>query len=151
TTVAGNATNSGFAGDGGLATAAELFQPKGIAFDTNGNLYIADTNNNVIREVDHTTGNISTIAGNTTYGSTGDGGLATSAELAGPSSIAVDSAGNVFIADSDNNEVREVSATTHNISTIAGNGTAGYMGDNGPATAAELSEPEGIALDSNGN
>ena len=105
------------------------------------NLYIADTFNNVVREVNLTTGIITTVAGTGTAGFSGDGGPATSAELYDPSGVAVDSAGNVYIADSDNEVVRKVTASTQVITTIAGTGTYGYSGDNGPATSAELGTP----------
>ena len=147
-TVAGNGT-SGSSGDGGLATLAELDYPTGVAVDGAGNLFIADTFNARIRKVTPA-GAISTVAGNGTRGFSGDGGPATSAELRLPSGIAFDSAGNLFIADETNNRIRKVTAAG-TISTVAGNGTAGFSGDGGPAAAAELFEPEGVAVDSAGN
>ena len=149
-TVAGNGT-AGYSGDGGPATAAELNDPNGVAVDSAGDLFIADTDNNVIREVVKATGDIITVAGNGTAGYSGDGGPATAAELNGPVGVAVDSAGDLFIADNGNNVVREVVKATGDIITVAGNGTAGYSGDNGPATAAELNNPCRVAVDSAGD
>ena len=139
-TVAGNGT-AGYSGDNGPATAAELNGPNGVAVDSAGDLFIADTANNVIREVVKATGDIITVAGNGTAGYSGDNGPATAAELDSPRGIAVDSAGDLFIADSGNNVIREVVKATGDIITVAGNGTAGYSGDGGPATAAELNGP----------
>ncbi len=150
TTIAGNGT-AGYSGNGGQATDAELNQPAGLALDGSGDLFIADAGNNVIRELNLTTGIITTVAGNGTAGSSGDGGLATDAELNNPTGVAVDSSGNIYIADQDNNEIREVDATTHDISTVAGDGTYGFSGDNGPATGAELADPSGLALDGSGD
>lgn len=150
TTVAGNGT-AGFSGDGGSATSAELNLPQGVAVDSAGNLYIADGNNQRIRFVSAATGAITTIAGNGTGGFSGDNGSATSAELSGPIGIAVDSAGNLYIADTGNQRVRFVSATAGTITTIAGNGTQGFSGDGGAATSAELNTPGGVAVDSAGN
>ena len=149
-TVAGNGT-AGYSGDNGPATAAELDSPRGVAVDAAGDLFIADYGNNVIREVVKATGDIITVAGNGTAGYSGDNGPATAAELNDPNGVAVDSAGDLFIADSDNNVIREVVKATGDIITVAGNGTAGYSGDNGPATAAELNGPDGVAVDSAGD
>jgi sugar lactone lactonase YvrE len=148
TTVAGNGTAS-FAGDGGPATAAELNFPVGIFVDSSGNLFIADTGNFRVRMVDHSSQVITTVAGNGSGASSGDGGPATSAGLEAET-VAVDSSGNFFIADFGNNRIRKV-GTTGNISTVAGNGTAGFSGDGGPATGAELQLPRGITVDSAGN
>ena len=157
TTVAGNGID-GYAGDGGPATAAALFVPSGVAVDSAGSLFIADTGNQRIRRVDSVTGVISTVAGNgylnpyySCGGYSGDGVPATSAELNCPSGIAVDSAGNLFIADSGNQRIRRVDSVTGVISTVAGNGIPGEAGDGGPATSAELYEPSGVAVDSAGN
>jgi sugar lactone lactonase YvrE len=147
-TVAGNGT-AGFSGDGGPATGAMLDEPFGIAVDGSGNLYIADYNNNRIRKVTPD-GLISTVAGTGTEGYNGDGGAATSAELFHPYSVAVDGSGNLYIADSANNRIRKVTPAGA-ISTVAGNGTAGYSGDGGDATSAQLWVPLGVAVDSNGN
>ena len=157
-TVVGSSTSgAGYTGDGGPATSAKLYYPRGLVTDGAGNLYIADTGNNVIRKVAASTGIISTVAG-TGYGAgeneggyTGDGGLATSAELNQPFGVGVDSVGNLYIADSYNNVIRKVAFGTGIISTVAGNGTAGYKGDGELATGAELNQPVSVAADSAGN
>jgi hypothetical protein len=149
-TVAGNGT-AGYSGEGVVATGAELNAPTGVAVDGAGDLYIVDFGNYRIREVSTGTGLITTVAGNGTAGYSGDGGAATSAELHNPYGAAVDSAGDLYIADRDNNVIRKVSAGTGLITTVAGNGTLGYSGDGGAATSAELSSPTGVALDSAGN
>ena len=150
TVVAGNG-HAGISGDGGPATAASLSGPLGVAVDSAGNLYIADTGNNRVRKVSG--GTITTLAGNGTAGFSGDGGPAANASLSGPTGVALDSAGNLYIADTGNKRVRKVSGGT--ISTVAGNGTAGFSGDGGPATSAMLagpgSAPQGVALDAAGN
>lgn len=149
-TVAGSGLQ-GYAGDGGAATSAGLCSPSGVVVDAAGNFYIADTCNNRIRKVTASTGIISTVAGNGTAGYSGDAGAATSAELSGPLGVAVDSAGNIYIADRTNNRVREVAVSTGIISTVAGNGIAGYSGDGGMAASAELNSPGGVTVDSAGN
>ena len=161
-TVAGNGT-AGYSGDGGLATNAELNAPTGVAVDRAGNLYIADASNNRIRAVNTgsssvtiagvviAAGDIGTVAGNGTAGFSGDGGAATSAKLSFPFAVALDGAGDFFIADRNNQRIREVSASTADINTVAGNGTAGFSGDSGAATSAELHSPSGMALDRSGN
>jgi sugar lactone lactonase YvrE len=149
-TVAGNGT-VGFSGDGGPATSASLALPEGITLDASGNLFIADHGKCVVRRVDAVTGVITTVAGNGNYGYSGDGGPATSASLEYPSDVAVDKWGNLFIDDSDNNRIRRVDATTGIITTVAGNGTAGFSGDGGAATSASLNFPYGVALDASGN
>jgi trimeric autotransporter adhesin len=146
-TVAGNGTE-GYSGDGGLATEAQLTGANDVAVDSAGNIYIADTYNHRIRKVT-TEGIISTVAGNGTRGFSGDGGAATAAQLGHPYNVAVDSAGNIYIADNGNHRIRKVTAGI--ISTVAGNGTGGYSGDGGEATAAQLSYPYGMAVDSAGN
>jgi hypothetical protein len=148
-TVAGNGTRN-YSGDGGPATSAEL-EPIAVAVDTTGNIYIADLYSSRIREVTASTGIISTVAGDGTAGYSGDGGAATSAELNHPDGVAVDTAKNIYIADDGNNRVRKVTFSTGFISTVAGNGTAGYAGDGGPPTSAELNGPGGLAADSAGN
>ena len=189
-TVAGDGT-SGYSGDKAAATSAELLGPSAVAVDSSGNVYIADTGNHVIRMVS-TSGTITTIAGNNTGGYTGDGGAAVDAELEFPTGVAVDAGGNVYIADSGNNAIREVSGGNINtivgsstgqvlndpvsvlvdsfgnlyiseqngyrvsrfsngaLTVLAGNGNIGSSGDNGPGVDAELDEPTGIALDANG-
>ena len=140
-------------GDGGLATAAKLNWPQDAAVDGAGNLYIADRSNHRIRKVDVSTRNISTVAGSGTFGYGGDGGpaTATAAKLNQPFSVAVDSSGNLYIADRLNQRIRKVDASMSNISTLAGTGTAGYGGDGGPAAMAQLNNPRGVAVDGAGN
>jgi streptogramin lyase len=150
TTVAGNGA-SGFSGDGGPATAANLSGPFGVAVDAAGNVLIADQNNARIRRVDAVTGVITTVAGNGAGGFSGDGGPATAASLSNPVGVAVDAAGNVLIADRSNQRIRRVDAVTGVITTAAGNGASGFSGDGGPATAASLSSPWGVAVDAAGN
>lgn len=146
-TVAGN-ENFGFSGDGGPATSASLNSPQGAFVDSLGNLFVADFANNRIREVSPG-GDITTVAGDGTSGFSGDRGPATQAWIFNPSSVAVDSAGDVFIADTNNHRIREVSGGT--IATIAGNGVQSFSGDGGPAISAELWGPVAIALDSSGD
>jgi trimeric autotransporter adhesin len=187
-TVAGNGLVS-YSGDGGPAMAAELYYPQGVGIDRSGNLFISDTGNGVMRQVSAkgvittmagvtvkypqgiavdqagnvyvadsqanlvreigVNGSFTTFAGNGSAGYSGDGGPATSAELNGPTAVAVDAAGNVYIADYHNQVIRMVSAGV--ISTVAGNATAGYSGDGGPATQASLDSPQGVAVDAAGN
>jgi hypothetical protein len=168
-TVAGSA-KAGFAGDGGLATKAELAGPRGVLVDSLGNLVISDTGNQRVRVVAESTGtfygqamtagDIYTIAGGGTSG-LGDGGPATSAELSGPGHLTFDAAGNLVIADTGDQRVRVVAQSTGtfygqamtagDIYTVAGNGTAGFAGDGGAATSAELSAPAGVAVDGAGD
>ena len=140
-----------YAGDGGPASAANLNDPHGVVVDASGNTFVADTANNVVREINHATGIITTVAGTGTPGYNGDNIAATAAELHNPGSLAVDSAGDLFIADASNSRVREVSATTGIITTVVGTGTSGYNGDNIPATAANLAGGAAIAFDSAGD
>lgn len=148
TTVAGNGT-AGFSGDGGAATAAKINLPSGVSSDTQGNLYIADTQNNRIRKVSPD-GIITTVAGNGTIGFSGDGGQATLARLYSPVAINNDFQGNLFITDYGNNRIRKVSPDGI-ITTVAGNGTTGFSGDGGLATAARLSSPYSASSDTQGN
>src|SRR5262249_55622286 len=138
-----------YGGDGSLATSAQLEYPSSVAVDSSGNIYIADFINNVVREVDASTGVITTVAGNGTSGDSGDGMPATAAQLNQPTGVAVDHAGNLYIADRSNNVIREVSGGV--ITTIAGNGTPGYSGDGQPPTAAQLDAPVAVAVDALGN
>ncbi|TCK73743.1 Ig-like domain-containing protein [Acidipila rosea] len=137
--------------DGKVATQADLELPSSVAADGLGNLYIADSKHNRIRKVDAKTQIISTFAGDGSAGYSGDGGSAASAALNLPSSIFIDGAGNLYIADSGNNVIRKVTPSTGIITTIAGNNTPGFTGDAGLATAAELNTPMGITADSAGN
>lgn len=156
TTIAGidptasGVSTCGSSGDGGPAASAELDWPEGIYVDAAGDIYIADTNDCKIREID-ATGTISTVAGDGSCGYSGDNGQATSAELNYPSGVSVDSAGNIFIADRSNCVVREVNASSGVITTVAGDGSCGYSGDNGLAASAQLSYPQSLFIDSAGN
>ncbi len=138
----------GSSGDGNAATGAQLNGPQGLAVDSAGNLYIADTQNHRVRKVAN--GIISTVAGTGTAGFAGDGGAAASAQLNAPFGVAVDAAGNLYIAEFSNNRVRKV-ATKGDISTLAGNGVSGFSGDGSQAGSAQLNGPQGVAVDSAGN
>ena len=146
TTIAGTGPGSGYAGDHGPATAAKLNTPLRNTIDIYGNVFFSDRNNNVIRKIDPA-GIITTIAGNGSAGYGGDGFAATAAMLNGPNNLALDRYGNIFITDENNNVIRKID-TSGIITTVAGNNTAGYNGDNIPATAAMLNRPTGIAFDS---
>jgi sugar lactone lactonase YvrE len=148
----------GYSGDGGLADTAGFNLPSDIAIDAAGNIYIADLGNYRVRKITASTGIIATIAGNGTFGYSGDGGLAVSAELLSPKAVAVDKSGNVYIVDED--AIRKVSAATGIITRIAGVDTTvgsntypvpGYSGDGGLATLAKINSPNGIAVDGAGN
>ena len=143
--VAGGGSNG--LGDGGPATAAQLNGPQDVAFDSTGNIYIAETYR--VRK-ENTSGIIDTIAGNGQGNYFGDGGKATAAGLDTPTGVVIDKNGNLFIADQTENRIRKVSATGI-ITTIAGNGTAGSAGDGGPAAAATFNSPMGLAIDSSGS
>jgi len=165
-TIAGNGTQ-GYSGDGGPATSAQLGFPTGVAVDSAGNVVINDFGNNAVRVVAASTGafygvpmtarDIYTLAGDGHPGFSGDGGPAAGSQLDEPNGAAVDSAGNVVIADGSNNRVRVVAATpgtfygvamtAGDIYTVAGNGTGGLYGDGGPGTSAELSLPSSVAAD----
>ncbi len=131
------------------AQSVPLLLPSALAYDILGNLYLSETQRHTIRKVD-TLGNITILAGGSVQGFAGDGGLAANAELNAPQGIAVDPAGNVFIADSGNNRIRRVDAVTLRINTIAGSGSTGFAGDGGPATAAAIDLPRAICLDAGG-
>jgi len=148
-TVAGSGT-PGFAGDKDVATQAKITQVYGLAVDSSGNIYISDTGNYRIRKVD-TKGNIFTIAGTGVQGYSGDGAAATGAALWSPAGLALDSAGNLYIADFGNATVRKLAASGGNISTVAGTGVWGNTGDGGAATKATLAAPMSLAVDSAGN
>jgi sugar lactone lactonase YvrE len=165
TTVAGNGAGDGcssgsFSGDGGPATKAELYCPYGVAIDASGDLFISDSDNQRVREVNARTGVITTIAGNGTYGYSGNGGAATDAMIGNPQQLALDSSGNLYIVEQGKCVSAKVNLSTGIISTVAGNGTIGtgvtstgsvVKGDGGPATMAQLSLPQGVALDPAGN
>jgi len=140
-TIAGNGV-SGYSGDGGPATQVNINQPGGLTMDGAGNIYFADSGNDIIRRIDAVSGIITTIAGvPMAQGYSGDGSAATLATLSSPRGIAFDAAGDLFIADTSNNVIREVNATTGTIRTVVGTGAAGYNGDVIPATAAEQNSP----------
>lgn len=141
----------GYSGDGDDASLAQLAQPQGLSITTSGDLYIADVGNNVVRKIDNSTHQITTVAGTGAPGSGGDGGMATNARLGSPSSIAVDASGNIFIADVLNHKVRKVDGATGMIATYAGTGVPGNSGDGGAATAALMTYPTGVSLDVAGN
>jgi sugar lactone lactonase YvrE len=149
TTIAGTGTQ-GFSGDAGPATAAALDSPQGLVLDTANHLYIADTHNHRIRELNLTTGTLVTIAGSTP-GFSGDTGPATSSQLNLPTALALDAAGNLYIADTGNHRIRELTLATDIIKTVAGTGAQGLSGDNGPATSAAIDSPTGLAVDVVGN
>ena len=148
TTIAGTGIVS-FSGDGGPATAATLHEPVDLVFDQYGNLFFSDFLNNRIRKIS-TAGVISTIAGNGVAGYSGDGVAATASELNNPVGVGVDPSGNVYVGDYFNNRVRKINPSGI-ISTIAGTGVAGYSGDGGQATAAQLNTPYGVAVCGTGN
>lgn len=150
TTVARNGV-PGLAGNGGLATSAEMNNPYGIALDSADNLYISDNANNCIRRMDAVTNIMTTVvASSGIAGFSGDGSAALSATLNGPAYITFDKNDNLFIADRNNNRIRKVEATTGNITTVFGNGTSGNAGDGGTGISAELCQPTGIAVDDSG-
>ena len=148
TTVAGSRVQ-GHGGDGGPAVGAQLNSPQGVAADAAGNVYIADTANNLVRKTD-ASGTITTLAGSGAWGYSGDGGPATMARLRRPVAVAADAVGSIYIADAGNDRVRKVDASG-TITTVAGTGEADYGGDGGPATEALLNDPRGVAVDALGN
>jgi sugar lactone lactonase YvrE len=147
-TVAGNGVE-GFSGDGGPATSASLWGPKGMAIDSTGNLYIADFNNSRVRKVD-TNGIITTVAGNGSNEYSGDGRPATSVGLGWLTDVEVDEAGNLYFADEAADRIRKVDPNGV-MTTVAGNGVEGFSGDGGPATSASLYNPSNVAIDGAGN
>lgn len=168
-TVAGKNLGVAFAGDLGPATSAALSNPSGVAVDSAGNIYIADPFNNVVRvvcanqtpiactnsafgSIVWAAGDINTLAGNNALGAayTGDGGPATGSTMNNPVAVLLDPAGNLYVTDNGNNVVRRID-TQGIITTVAGNGIAGFAGDGGPALQASLNSPKGLALDANGN
>lgn len=149
-TIAGSgASGGGYSGDSGPSTLARLNNPQGIAVAANGDVYIADSGNNVIRKI--SSGIITTLAGAGTPGFTGDGGPAREATFSVLKGLALDSEGNLYIADSGNNVIRMIERSSGKIATFAGSGTAGYSGDLGIATEARLSNPVGVTVDADGN
>lgn len=147
TTVAGNGTN-GFSGDGAAAASAQLSAPRGVALDSSGNIYIADSGNFRVRKVSPA-GIISTVAGTGSYGFSGDGSPAVNAQLTYVNAIAADASGTFYFADTGNQRVRKVAAGI--ITTVAGNGSSGFAGDGGPATSARIGTVSGVAIDGAGN
>ena len=150
TTIAGTGDFS-YSGDGGPATNAALFLPSGIFIDSNNNLYIADAGNHRIRKIDGSTGIISTVGGSGSPGYSGDGSLATEAMLNGPSGVYVTHNEDIYISEYYNNCIRKIDHSSGIITTIAGTGTSGYSGDNGPAVNALLSAPMNLYGDLDGN
>jgi sugar lactone lactonase YvrE len=149
TTIAGTGTQ-GFSGDTAPATAATFDSPQGLALDTANNLYIADTHNHCIRKLNLTTGILTTIAG-TNPGFSGDNALATAAQLNLPTALAIDTANNLYLADTGNHRIRKISAATGIITTIAGTGTQSFSGDAGLATSAAIDSPTGLVFDTANN
>ena len=147
-TAAGNGSK-GIAGDGGAARFAQLNTPSACAIDSAGNLFIADTANHAIRKV-NPAGTISTVAGIFDAGATGDEAAATAARLSSPRGVVVDDSGDIFIGDTGNHRIRQVTPDGV-IHTIAGTGTPAFAGDGGPATAASLNNPQGLFLDGAGD
>ncbi len=150
TTVAGTGA-SDFKGDGGAASAAGLSNPRGIAVDAVGNVYISDSTNNRVRKIDAASGTITTVAGNGNRDYSGDGGPAVKASIAFPMGLTVDREGHLYIADARNHRIRRVDAKTGIITTVAGQGMRGLGGDNGPALSALLSYPTSVTVDEEGN
>ena len=145
-TIAGNGQHD-FTGDGGPATSAALYSPRGMAFDSGGNLIFSDYGNSRVRKIDQN-GIITTIAGNGVNADGGDGGAPLNASIGQPSGLAIDAAGNIYVANYTNSRIRKISNGV--ITTVAGTGAAGFSGDNGPATSAKIALPQGIAVDGNG-
>lgn len=145
-TIAGTGS-WGFSGDGGPALQAEFAQPLALALDFDGNLLVADSSNDRVRRIDLKTSIVSTLAGNGTEASSGDGGPATLAAVSFPVALAVDPGGNVFVAENEGHRVRRIDRATGTIATVAGTGEPGFSGDGGPGPAARLYRPRGLAFD----
>lgn len=150
TTIAGDGTAAS-TGDGGPAASAQLNNPLRVALDSAENLYVAEAGGHRVRRIDAATGTITTVAGTGAPGFSGDLGLAVSAQINSPRGLAVDSSGNLYIADAGNLRVRKVAAATGTITTIAGTGALGYSGDEGPAIAAQVGAVQGLEVDASGN
>ncbi len=148
-TIAGTGSAT-FSGDNGQATSAAIQKPSGVAIDTSGNIYITDKDNYRVRKVTVSTGIITTIAGTGSGTYSGDNGAATSAGLKFPWGLALDTSGNVYIADQGAYRIRKVTVSSGVITTIAGAGTCTYSGDGGDAILASLCTPSGIAVDASG-
>jgi sugar lactone lactonase YvrE len=149
TTLAGTGT-AGFGGDNGQAADAKLDSPTGLVRDTAGNLYFSDTGNHRIRKIT-LDGVVTTYAGTGEAGNAGDGAAATAAKLSAPTYLALDATGNLYVSDRDNHRVRKIDALTRKMTAVAGTGTAGSGGDDGPAASAQLKEPAGLALGLDGS
>ena len=149
-TIIGTGSNA-YSGDGGPGISARVSVPRDVIADIYGNLYVADYGNNVIRKYVIATGIITTIAGNGTVGSAGDGGPATAAQFNSPARVAFDGSNNLYIADQANDKVRKVNLATGIISTVIATGTAGFSGDGGPSTLGKMTGTAGIAINKTGN
>ncbi len=149
TTVCGNGSG-GFGGDGGGATGANMETPSGAVVDDAGNIYVPDYGNHRVRKVNVATGMITTIAGNGTNGYSGDNGPATDAHLSYPDGLSIDNTGNLYVSEYGNSTIRKINLASGIITTVTGNGTQGYGGDNGPATAATLNRPYAVFADKMG-
>jgi sugar lactone lactonase YvrE len=152
--VAGQVGEWTLVNDGGAATQADIYLPSGVAVDGTGNIFIADSHHNRVREVFATganAGKIATVAGDGSAGYDAAATVATSTSLNQPSGVAIDGAGNLYIADTNNNVIRKVNLTTGAISTAAGTGAPGYTGDGAAATSATLNSPEGVTVDAGGD
>ncbi|MBB5315636.1 NHL domain-containing protein [Tunturibacter empetritectus] len=145
TTIAGTGTQ-GYSGDGAPALSAAIDSPTGIGIDASNNLYLADTHNHSIRKITSSTGLITTIAGTGLPGFSGDTAPASAATLALPHGLTADAAGNLYLADTANHRIRRIDATTGLITTVVGDGTQAFAGDNGPPTAASLDSPTATSL-----
>ncbi|MCG6918583.1 MAG: hypothetical protein LJE89_13700 [Deltaproteobacteria bacterium] len=149
--VAGTCGSSGYSGDDGLATDAQFDEPSGVYVDGANNIFIADTNNHVIRKVEGTTKILTTVAGDKDATALGDGGPATDAKLSKPIGVFVEPGGDFYIADSDQHRIRKVDGASQIITTVAGDGTSGFGGDGGPAVDAYIQNPKSVWVDENYN